>query len=186
MNIVYIHGFASSVKDSDPKYDALAAIGTVHPIAPDYTQPQPNVMTLVEDFCLALGNVGLVIGTSMGGYTASFIGNKLNIPFISLNPSIKPSSSLAKYQNDYPTLKEVLSTYPNFDTSNSRILGKVFVNLGDDVINPNDTLAFMKTHGIEAVALECGGHRFSNIEEVIEDVKIFVHLTHFCLETPKG
>lgn len=176
MNIVYIHGFASAVKPSHEKYDALAALGKVHPIAPDYTQALPNIIQAVDAFCRNIGRVDLVIGTSMGGYTAASIGNKLGIPFVALNPSIKPSLSLAKYQLDYPELKNVLNSYPDFDISNTSRLGRVFVNLGDTVINPNDTVRFMQANNIQVVVLDGGCHRFANIHDVITPITQFLAL----------
>ncbi len=96
MKILYLHGFASAVKKSSKKYDELSKIGEVVPFAPDYCQGFDQVMKDTLVFAAA-GNIQGIVGTSMGGYTASHIAAQLKVPFVAINPSITPSQTLKKY-----------------------------------------------------------------------------------------
>ena len=93
MKILYLHGFASAVKKSSKKYDELRKIGEVVPFAPDYCQGFDQVMADTLAFAAA-GDIQVIVGTSMGGYTASHIAAQLKVPFVAINPSITPSQTL--------------------------------------------------------------------------------------------
>ncbi len=40
------------------------------------------------------------MGTSLGGFFAAWIGSELNLPFVAINPAIKPFSSLRAYRGE--------------------------------------------------------------------------------------
>lgn len=86
MAIIYLHGFASSVKTQSKKYDALNEIASVNPFAPDYPQGFEQVMQSCMQFTKAINSVSAVVGTSMGGYTASHLASRLNLPFVARAP----------------------------------------------------------------------------------------------------
>src|SRR5690554_3346646 len=93
MAIIYLHGFASSVKAQSKKYEALNEIANVHPFAPDYPQGFEQVMQSCIQFANAVESISAVVGTSMGGYTASHLASRLNVPFVAINPPMKDRKS---------------------------------------------------------------------------------------------
>lgn len=172
MNIIYLHGLGSAVQESNIKYSILERLGKVYPLAPDYTWGLPKVIDYISEFYNQVGQVALLVGTSMGGYAASMMSAKFNTPFIALNPSINPSQTLQKYLDFYPDLtRQVIDSYQEFIPSD---LGKVFVNLGDDVIDSYATSEFVLAKGMQLKQLEGGEHSFQNIEDIFEDIKEFI------------
>src|SRR5690554_4670691 len=139
MAIIYLHGFASSVKTQSKKYDALSSIASVHPFAPDYTQGFKRVMQNCMQFASAVSNIRAVVGTSMGGYTASHLASELNVPFVAINPPINPSESLKKYLGTHQSYsgetfelrRKEASSYPEFNASDT---GLIIVSDLDEVV----------------------------------------------------
>lgn len=175
MSILYLHGFASAVKKSSKKYDALSKIGEVAPFAPDYSQGFDQVMKDTLAFAAAAGDIKGVVGTSMGGYTASHIAAKLNVPFVAINPSITPSQTLRKYvgnhQNydgsSYELKLEHIGSYPDFNIAAKSL---IIVSTLDEVIPAEDTQAFAKEKQLPIISCDYGNHPFEDISTLIEQV----------------
>ena len=148
MKILYLHGFASAVKKSSKKYDELSKIGEVVPFAPDYCQGFDQVMKDTLVFAAA-GNIQGIVGTSMGGYTASHIAAQLKVPFVAINPSITPSQTLKKYVgkhqsydgSSYELKLEHVDSYADFNTL---VKGLIIVSTLDEVIPAEDTQVFAR------------------------------------------
>lgn len=174
MKILYLHGFASAVKKSSKKYDELSKIGEVVPFAPDYCQGFDQVMKDTLVFAAA-GNIQGIVGTSMGGYTASHIAAQLKVPFVAINPSITPSQTLKKYvgqhQNyagsSYELKPEHVGSYPDFNTLTK---GLIIVSTLDEVIPAKDTQTFAKEQQLPIVSCDYGDHRFEDISPLIEQI----------------
>ena len=174
MKILYLHGFASAVKKSSKKYDELSKIGEVVPFAPDYCQGFDQVMKDTLVFAAA-GNIQGIVGTSMGGYTASHIAAQLKVPFVAINPSITPSQTLKKYigkhQNydgsSYELKLAHVGSYPDFNTT---ARGLVIVSALDEVIPAKDTQAFAKEKQLPIISCNYGDHRFEDISPLIEQI----------------
>lgn len=174
MKILYLHGFASAVKKSSKKYDELSKIGEVVPFAPDYCQGFDQVMKDTLVFAAA-GNIQGIVGTSMGGYTASHIAAQLKVPFVAINPSITPSQTLKKYigkhQNydgsSYELKLAHVGSYPDFNTT---ARGLIIVSALDEVIPAKDTQAFAKDKQLPIISCNYGDHRFEDISPLIEQI----------------
>jgi predicted esterase YcpF (UPF0227 family) len=162
MNILYVHGYASGVKSSDPKYTALSNLGTVLAIAPDYDNGSSHVLSEVLEFSIK-NDIDLIVGTSMGGWVAPHISNTLGIPFVALNPSIHPSINLKKYGGD----TEIIDSYPDISKSG---FGLVSVEMGDEVIDPKYTIDYF-SDVYNVIPFDGGSHRFSNLDNLIDKIK---------------
>lgn len=175
MTILYLHGFASSVKKSSKKYDALSTIGKVVPFAPDYCQGFAHVLESTLAFAMTAGDICGIVGTSMGGYTASHVAAKLQVPFVAINPSITPSQTLKKYvgqdQNydgsSYELKNEQVESYPDF---NAAAKGLLIVSTLDEVIPAKNTQAFAKEKQLPLISCDYGDHRFEDISALIEPI----------------
>ncbi len=174
MKILYLHGFASAVKKSSKKYDELSKIGEVVPFAPDYCQGFDQVMKDTLVFAAA-GNIQGIVGTSMGGYTASHIAAQLKVPFVAINPSITPSQTLKKYVgkhqsydgSSYELKLEHVDSYADFNTL---VKGLIIVSTLDEVIPAEDTQAFAKEKQLPIINCDYGDHRFEDISPLIEQI----------------
>lgn len=174
MKILYLHGFASAVKKSSKKYDELRKIGEVVPFAPDYCQGFDQVMADTLAFAAA-GDIQVIVGTSMGGYTASHIAAALKMPFVAINPSITPSQTLKKYVgkhqsydgSSYELKLEHVDSYADFNTL---VKGLIIVSTLDEVIPAEDTQVFAKEKQLPIINCDYGDHRFEDISPLIEQI----------------
>lgn len=176
-NIIYIHGYGSHVMEKNFKYDALAQLGKVYPVAPNFDKPFAEVMTELQQHYSTVAKdaeVHLIVGTSMGGFTASHVGAALNLPFVSLNPCIFPVRDLPKItgrENDYPDFCYVKAAF----------LGAVTLNMGDELLDSLETQAAMNAHNINCYCLEGGDHLFSNISEILPFIEKHMLKTQLAL-----
>ncbi|HLR18094.1 MAG TPA: YqiA/YcfP family alpha/beta fold hydrolase [Alcanivoracaceae bacterium] len=175
MAIIYLHGFASSVKTHSKKYDALSEIAKVHPCAPDYTKGFELVMAHCLAFASTLDNVSAVVGTSMGGYTASHLASRLKVPFVAINPSITPSESLQKYIGTHQSYSgdtfvlrmEEVASYPAYNASAS---GLIIVSNFDEVVPPQITKDLAEKHQLPLISCDYGDHLFEDISALIKPI----------------
>ena len=175
MSILYLHGFASSVRPGNKKYIELSRIDQVAPFAPDYSQGFVAVMESTLAFVAATGDIQGIVGTSMGGYTASHIAGELNLPFVAINPSLNPSQTLKKYigqqknydGSSYELTLERVSSYPEF---NAQAQGLIIVSELDEVIPAVHTQAFAEEKQLPIISCAYGDHRFEDISALIEPI----------------
>ena len=177
MNILYVHGFGSQFDPVGGKVEALSRLGTVHGIDVDYCDPADTTLTVVGAAVISL-NIDLIVGTSMGGWTASQIGAMYGIPFVAINPALYPSESLRKYlgkgvdyyDRPYEMTEEVVNTYVDFALDGA---GLILLDKGDELIDSNSTLDALDSF-YSVNMFEGGNHRFAHIEESIPLIEQFV------------
>ena len=91
MNIIYIHGFQSSPKSIKAQqlqqYCAQDDELTVH--VPDLNMPPEQALQVLQDLVLNYPDVAL-IGSSLGGFYATQLVAKHNIPAVLINPAMRP------------------------------------------------------------------------------------------------
>ncbi len=98
-NVLYLHGFHSS--PSSAKITIFQEYINQHCkhinlIAPQLPCKPKQVLDLLEQL-LEKYEFSAVIGSSLGGYLATFIHNKVNIPAVVINPAVKPFELLHDY-----------------------------------------------------------------------------------------
>lgn len=176
MNILYIHGLGSQYDPDNKKIQVLATIGTVHGVDVDYCRGFDFVYNTVKDAVLD-SKIDLIVGTSMGGYTAACVGSAMGIPFVSLNPAVTPRVSLRRWVgnftdysgNDRCLTESMVDTYPDISTNG---YGLILLQAGDEVISANATKEMLNEHYL--VNMYSGGnHRFEHIEKCLPDIKEF-------------
>lgn len=125
--VIYFHGLESN--QGGEKVEYLANKCYIHAPDMDYTRKDifPFLTQMVEDF-----KPDLIIGSSMGGYTAYILGALYNIPIIAFNPAFHNRS----FNPNYP------------EFVNSQIANKANIILGDEdtIIPPKTTLDWLKDH----------------------------------------
>lgn len=173
-NILYLHGFASSYNPESEKIRSLRSLGNVFGINLDYTQGQDAVIESVKQSVYEY-DIDYLIGTSMGGWLSSVVSSKLDIPFFALNPVISPSKNLQKYVgtntdyagNTYTLTSETVKSYDDF-AKDAR--GVVFVNMGDEVIDSEETFEYTSPYYI-VIRLQGGNHQFTNVDDITEKLQ---------------
>lgn len=168
MNILYLHGFGSEYNSASPKTKMLEKFGSVSGVNIDYTRGFTYVYELVSGICLR-EDIDLLVGTSMGGYTASHVGARLGIPFVALNPAVTPNVALHKYTGTditdytgrkYTLTSNVVDAYPEINTDGC---GCVIVELGDEIIPALQT-QWRLDSVYEVHVLPGGSHRFTDLK----------------------
>lgn len=91
MNIIYLHGFQSSpfsIKGQQLyQYSQHIRQHQLH--LPDLNCPPDDVINSVSEMIKALEQVVLV-GSSLGGFYATQLAEKFNIPAVLINPAVEP------------------------------------------------------------------------------------------------
>jgi predicted esterase YcpF (UPF0227 family) len=99
--IVYLHGFKSSPASFKARYlaDKMAASG----LADQYYCPQlpaspKAAIEMVEAFIAGCGTRDIcIIGSSLGGFYATWLAEKLGCRAVLLNPAVKAPADLSSY-----------------------------------------------------------------------------------------
>lgn len=176
INILYVHGFGSSVDPGSDKRVALAKIADVDAVAPDYVSPYEDVLAVVEPF---LGKADLLLGTSMGGFLVSRLSELTGKPFVAINPVLAPQHTLSKYigthkdhtGRTFTLSSQTLSTYPDFLPSADK--GMVLLDIEDELLDSRATEVrlgeIMPVHSFPG-----GSHRFSHMEEALPLIQRFM------------
>jgi len=171
--ILYCHGWGSGFDPSKEKVRALAKVGPVDGITIDYTShPQKAFERYAAQ--LKLRPEALVVGTSLGGFYAAWLGAELGHPFIAINPSIVPSRTLRSYigkgvnylGEPFELTEKIVMAY---DTLSFRLDGKgtIVLDMADEVLSAQATLDFVSGR-LPFVCFEGGSHRFEHMAELIE------------------
>jgi len=170
--IMYCHGFASSFDPQKDKVKALSMLAPVQGVTVDYTSLPEKVF---EAFAAELQGPSrtLIIGTSMGGFFAAWLGGAFNRPFIAINPAVSPAISLQKYLGQgqthfgtpYDLKREVVRAYQDIPFRLDGT-GEIVLDLGDEVIDARDTLA-MVANRLPITTFEGGSHRFDHMSELL-------------------
>lgn len=171
MKILYVHGYGSRVNPKSEKYKVLGFLGKVNGVAPNYDLGYYSVIKELKE-AFQTFKPDLIVGTSMGAWSASIMGEMYSIPTIALNPVLNPENVTQG------CLKGM--GYKEF-VFDSRV--KVFLNAQDEVIDSFNTERILKAKGITPVILDGakgGSHRFENIKEIISVIEDFSLLDSFC------
>ena len=169
MKIMYIHGFGSKFDETNPKVIALRELGEVVGCNIDYTQSITTITSQLKTFIIK-NKIDLLVGCSMGGFYANRMGNIFKgLPNVMLNPAIEPNITLAKLKLDYLP-KYLIQSYK--DKFNKSGLGLLIVEIGDELIDANDTYKKIGSK-FTSYKFSGGNHRFENIKKAIPLIKSY-------------
>ncbi len=175
--IIYIHGFNSL--GGGEKFQKLKQLfPDIEMYSPSYNSADFDTIEKLMDGITPDDNM-LFIGNSLGGYVAMYLAYKYMAKCILLNPTTNPIKSLTPFIGkniNFASNEEYEFSYDNlnklnmYDIQNIDALPvHVYVTIDDDLIDPYETIAYFE--GVKKVnVLEKGGHRFSNIEDIKEDI----------------
>jgi len=177
--LLYLHGFASCGEGN--KSRALAAyFGDAHVFAPDLPYvPQEAIEMLTK--LISAQKPSLLVGASLGGYYATYLAEKFDIPAVLINPSCEPWKTLAAYTGwqerfcdgerfEFKPVYLQQLEYLSVMTERSRYL--VLLQSEDEVLDYHVAKERYKDH---RVVVEYGGnHRFENIGEYLSLIESFM------------
>ena len=184
--IVYLHGFRSSPasRKATMLRQAMASRGQ----AAEYlcpALPASPARAVEETEALVEGIAPdrlALIGSSLGGYYATWLAERLGCRAVLLNPAIRPQDDLANHLGEQPVFfsdasidfrREYLGELDSIDTPTitrpERYL--LIAAMGDTVI---DYRAMMRKYsGARQIIIEGSDHELSDFADHLEDVLAF-------------
>ena len=178
--ILYLHGFASCGEGN--KSTVLKTyFGADSVIAPDLPPSPLDAIQILEEI-LRSSHFELLIGSSLGGFYATYLAEKNKMKAVLLNPSTQPWETLASetgWQKRFcddevfefkPVYLEQLKTLESAPEKGKYLL---LLQSGDEVLDHTKAQSLYNTHKI---IVEYGGnHRFENIDEYLSMIEKFIN-----------
>jgi len=190
MHLLYLHGFRSSPQSTKARMVAARVAGRhpgVHWWCPQLPPSPREAMQLVMDGIAPWPRDGMaVIGSSLGGFYATYVASVCDCPAVLLNPAVDPARDLAKYigeQTSWHDPGEHFHFEPRYidelhalEAGPLRHPGKFFAIIakGDEVLDWREMSA--RYAGARIKLLEGSDHAISDFEDHIGDVFAFLGL----------
>jgi len=178
--ILYLHGFASC-GDSTKTKVLKEFFGDDEVLSPDLPVNPTEAISLARKLIIEK-DIDLIIGSSLGGYYASYLAETMGLKAVLINPSTQPFLTLASFigtnhywcsgeafeftKDDLNALFEIAITKPS---QPSQYL--VLLQTGDELLDY--TKAQDKYSGAKIIVQEGGNHRFENLDTYLEEIKRF-------------
>ncbi len=192
-----IHGFACSTPNETSTFyedhvleDGDTLFNLNYPFTGDAAEVLINaVENILGDGDLIAGHpFGMIdditfVGCSLGGYMAQHMAGIYMGKAICINPAVIPYEDLSRFlgvNTNYKTAEtfnlteEDVASFKDFHIKPGRVPTLVLLDMGDDVLDANETL---KHFGGKAV-VKCflgGSHRFDHDMEALPFIKEFVN-----------
>jgi predicted esterase YcpF (UPF0227 family) len=178
--LIYIHGFNSSAlsfKAGLLRKRMIERRRFRDFLCPDLPHRPRHAIALLDGLVRkhGPGNVALV-GSSLGGYYATWLSEQHALPTVLLNPAVRPHDLLSRYVGtqanlytgaQYEFTKQHLADLIALETERitpDRYL--LMVQTGDEILSYAE--AVQKYQGCEQLVIEGGDHGFSDFEDHIE------------------
>ncbi len=173
--IIYIHGFNSSGQSGKAK-ELAEMFPEEQVIAPDLPWQPEKAMVLLEQLIQrCLDEKVLLIGSSLGGYYAQYLGWRLGYPVVLINPALDPVPLLLECvgkQTNYYTQEvyhltgEAVFSLQRFAVAPGDMKAPVLVLLDkrDEVIDYQIAERAYRDFGT-VKCFEGGSHRFEHLQD---------------------
>ena len=189
--ILYLHGFNSSPESHKARVlrDYMQQIGLgdyidipeIPPVPADAIKLlQRHADAIVEQCALSL------IGSSLGGFYATWLAEKYNCPAVLINPAVRPHELLTKYlgeNKNYYTdenwvldqnhIEQFRELYIDTVTRPERYL--LLLQTGDDTLDYREALH--KYRDCPSIVEQGGTHEFSGFERHLDKILSFCNVT---------
>jgi len=187
-NIFYFHGFASSADSKKAKvFDDF-----IKEKSSNIYLHIPNIDNSIEKSFIQLDNLvaenagdRLFIGSSLGGFYASYFAEKFDSKAVLINPASNPYLGMEMYlgkNTNYSTNEEFYLTKKDLEILRLNNVSKikspskylVLIETGDNVIPFKHTLDFY--NGCNFCIVNGGSHSFDSFEKKLEIISKFMEL----------
>jgi len=178
--ILYLHGFASC-GDSNKSQLLKSYFGEDQVLSPDLPTAPAEAISFIKKLIIE-HEVSLIIGSSLGGYYASYFAELLRMKAVLINPSTEPFITLASFvgtnhywcngeafeftREDLKALFEFAIAKP---VDPKRYL--LLLQTGDELLDYKK--AAEKYAGAKIIIEEGGNHRFENLKKYLKVIKEF-------------
>lgn len=188
INMLYIHGFNSSplsIKAESTKAYFAENYPEINFYCPQLAcSPSMAIAQLEEIIVQSPDSTWLIMGSSLGGYFATFLAEKYQLLAVLINPAVKPFELMQDYLGEQvnPYTQECynieaqhiveLKMLEQHNISKNNYL--VMVQTGDEVLDYQQ--AVEKYRHCQLVIEQGGDHSFINYENTLPDIALFFNL----------
>ena len=178
--ILYLHGFASC-GEGNKSLALKMHFGKDSIVSPDLP-PSPIDSIYTAEEILKSSEFDLIIGSSLGGFYATYLAEKYSMKVVLLNPSTQPWATLAPYvgwqkrfcDEEVFEFKSIyLEQLKTLQTAPEKGTYLLLLQSGDEVLDYTKAQSLYNKH---RVIVEYGGnHRFENIDDYLSMIKNFIN-----------
>ncbi|HIP46834.1 MAG TPA: esterase [Campylobacterales bacterium] len=181
--VVYIHGFGSCGFSNKARL-LKEYFGEDEVFSPSLSYvPELAIDTLNQMLTLLVKREKVtLVGSSLGGYYATYFSHKFNITAVLVNPAVYPYNSLAEHiglnhsyhdSSDYSFIQEHIDSLKAYEVEEINPQNfLVLLQTGDEVLDFKE--AEKKYHDSRLIIEEGGNHSFENFESKMEMIKAFI------------
>jgi len=183
--LIYIHGFNSSAQSGKARELAawMGARGLAEAyVCPDLPPRPAQAIALLEGLIAASRGPAKLVGSSLGGFYATWLAEKHHLKAALVNPCVGCHAKLAAYvgqtQKNWHTGEEYVFGAEHLAELQSLALTParqdnylLLVETGDEVLDYREAVAFYT--GARQVVLEGGDHGFTRFTEYLPAILEF-------------
>jgi uncharacterized protein len=188
INMLYIHGFNSSPQSMKAEL-SKQYFAQNHPQIKFHcpqiaSSPYVAVKQLEDIIAQAPNEPWLLMGSSLGGYFATYLAEKYQLPAILINPAVKPFDLMHQYlgeqlnpytQERYQVTEQHIVELKALEQENiSKNNYLVMVQTGDEVLDYQQ--AVEKYRHCQLVIQQGGDHSFIDYENTLPSIALFFNL----------
>lgn len=169
--IVYLHGFLSSPASLKARLLAQYLLGREVQLAVPDIPPDPQLAIEAIEDAMADAPRVTFIGSSLGGYYATYLAEKHQCRAVLVNPAVRPYELLKNFlgaQRNFHTGTEFMVTPGHLDALRQFEVAQIanperyliLLETGDEVLDYR--LAVARYRGARQIVIEGGDHSFQN------------------------
>ena len=189
--IIYLHGFNSSPDSHKARvlHDYMQRTGLSDRIDIPEIPPAPadaikllqqHAEEITKQYALSL------VGSSLGGFYATWLSEKYNCPAVLINPAVKPHELLKKYLGEninYYTAESWVLDQEHISQFRKLYIDKVshpqryllMLQTGDETLDYREALE--KYSACPSIVEQGGSHEFSEFERHLDKILAFCKVT---------
>lgn len=179
--ILYFHGFGSCSESTKPRL-LKARFGAENVVSPDIPVEPDKAVEYIGELIRKF-RPSLLIGSSLGGYYATFFAEYHGLQAALINPSTRPYETLAAYVGTnhhwcsgepFEWKAAYVKQLRCYDRDIHRGKYLVLLQTGDEDL---DYRLAEKKHAAHDVVIEEGGnHRFENLHDYLDRIDAFYRM----------
>lgn len=188
MVLMYLHGFRSTPMSKKGQIMREAFSGRVQYLAPDLNTSPSHVQTIIQEAIKGIAPEELcLVGSSLGGFYATWLAEKVGCRAILLNPATEPWSVI----NDYLGLQPIGNTNRFIEVKPE--FADELRQMNCERIHPERYLVFLSTHdevldwhkakskyaACRQILLPGNTHEIDHFEQCLPEIE------HFFAEVPQ-